>query len=172
MNQILHQNWLIAQIKPNSYDIAIKNLERQGFETFLPKMEITIKKKGKFINKGLPVFPGYIFVGFDPQSYSWNKINSTYGVLKVLAFNNKPSIISLSLILALKNRYEDKQEPIINKSLQKGDLIKFYNGPFVNLVANIETVDPKDRIQVLLRVLGGERKLQISLKEKINFIKI
>ena len=41
MNQSLDKKWYLAQIKLNSYLFAIQNLERQGFQTFLPKMEIT-----------------------------------------------------------------------------------------------------------------------------------
>ena len=37
------KKWYIVQIKSNSYDLAVRNLERQGFETFLPKNEVTIK---------------------------------------------------------------------------------------------------------------------------------
>ena len=87
MSQYLHRKWFIAQIKQNSYDLATQNLERQGFETFLPKMEITQIQKDQFIVKNVYVFPGYIFVCFDPHIISWTKINSTYGVLKILDFN-------------------------------------------------------------------------------------
>ena len=62
MNQSLDKKWFIAQIKPNSYDSAIQNLERQGFETFLPNMEITQRQKNQFVVKNVYVFPGYIFV--------------------------------------------------------------------------------------------------------------
>ena len=172
MKQNFVKKWLIAQIKPNSYDLAIRNLERQGFETFIPKMKATIKKENKFINKNLLVFPGYAFIGIDLQISSWTKINNTYGVLKVLAFNNKPSVISLDLIMALKNKYEDNSNPIINENLKKGDSIKFNSGPFANLIANIETVNAERRIYVLLEVMGGHRKLEINLKEEINFTKI
>ena len=96
--------WMIVKIKPNSYDLAIRNLERQGFETFLPKMEVTIKKQNKFLNNNVYVFPGYIFVGIDKQNFNWIKINSTYGVSKVLTFNGKPSKVSPDLIMELKNR--------------------------------------------------------------------
>jgi transcriptional antiterminator RfaH len=70
MNQSLDKKWFIAQIKPNSYHSAIQNLERQGFETFLPKMEITQKQKNKFVVKTVNVFPGYMFVCFDPYIIS------------------------------------------------------------------------------------------------------
>ena len=111
MNQSLDKKWCIAQIKPNSYRSAIQNLEQQGFQTFLPKMEITQRKENKFIVKYAYVFPGYMFVCFDPHSITWTKINSTYGVSKILTFNKKPSEISSDLILGLKNRYEINSNP-------------------------------------------------------------
>ena len=61
---------------------------------------------------------------------------------------------------------------LINEKLKRGDTIKFNNGPFVDLVTKIESVDSKKRIHVLLEVMGGRRKLEINLKEKINFIKV
>ena len=172
MNQNLVKKWLIVQIKPNSYDLAIRNLERQGFETFLPKMKATIKKENKFINKDVLVFPGYAFIGINKQNSYWTKINSTYGVSKLLSFNNKPYEIPFDLVVALKNKYDDNINPIINKNLKKGDTIKFNNGPFADFVANIESVNAKNRIYALLKVMGGHRKLEINLEEKINFIKL
>ena len=76
MNQILDKKWLIAQIKPNSYDLAIRNLERQGYEIFVPKMKTILKKENRFINKNIFVFLGYIFIGFNPLNFDWAKMSS------------------------------------------------------------------------------------------------
>ena len=107
MKQNLEKKWVIVQIKLHSYDLASRNLERQGFEIFLPKMKVAIRKETKFITKEVFVFPGYMFVGVDQKSSNWTKINSTYGVSKLLTFNNKPSVIPLGLIVALRDRYEN-----------------------------------------------------------------
>ena len=171
MDQNYLKKWLIVQIKPNSYDLANRNLQRQGFETFLPKMKVTIKKKNKFINRDVIVFPGYLFVSVDLQNFYWNKINSTYGVSKVLVFNNKPSVIPNDVILALKSRYEENINPIIKEKLKKGDHIKFHDGPFANLIARIETLDEKNRIWVLLEGVSEKRKIKIQHPEKTNFTK-
>ena len=172
MNQYLNKKWLIAQIKPNSYDTAIKNLERQGFETFLPKMQITKKIKNKFLIKTTHVFPGYMFVCFDPRTITWTKINSTYGVSKILAFNKKPSEISSELILELKTRYEISSHPMQKEELQKGDAIKFHIGPFADLIAKVESVDENNRIWVLLETMGGYRKLKLQNVDNIRYNKL
>ena len=172
MNQSLDKKWFIAQIKPNSYHSAIQNLERQGFETFLPKMEITQRQKNKFVVKNVYVFPGYMFVSFDPHIITWTKINSTYGVSRVLAFNKKPSEISSDLILELKIRYEINSNPTQNEKLQKGDSIKFYAGPFVDLIAKIESVDGNSRIWVLLEAMGGYKRSKLQNFEKNQYNKL
>jgi transcriptional antiterminator RfaH len=172
MNQSLDKKWYVAQIKPNSYHSAAQNLERQGFETFLPKMEITQRQKNKFIVNNVYVFPGYIFVCFDPDIISWTKINSTYGVLKVLAFNKKPSEIPSNLIKDLKIRYEINSNPTRNETLKQGDSIKFFAGPFADLFAKVESVDENNRIWVLLEAMGGYRKLKLQKNQSIKYNKI
>ena len=171
MNQSLDKIWCIAQIKPNSYYTAIQNLERQGFETFLPKMEQTQRQKNKFLVKNVYVFPGYIFVFFDPHISTWTKINSTYGVSKILAFNKKPAEISSDLILELKKRYEINSNLTQTENLQRGDSIKFYTGPFTDLIAKIESVDEKNRIWVLLEAMGGHQRLKLQNVEKNKYNK-
>ena len=172
MNQSLDKKWFIAQIKPNSYRSAIQNLERQGFETFLPKMKITQRQKDKFIDKNVYVFPGYMFVCFDPDVIIWTKINSTYGVSKILAFNKKPSEISSDLILELKIRYEINSNPTQNEKLQKGDSVKFYSGAFVDLIAKVESVDEKNRIWILLEAMGGYQRLKLQNVKKNQYNKV
>ena len=172
MKQSLDKKWCIAQIKPNSYRSAIQNLERQGFQTFLPKMEITQRQENKFIVKNAYVFPGYMFVCFDPHSINWTKINSTYGVSKILTFNKKPSEISSDLILELKTRYEINSNPTQKEKLQKGDSLKFYKGPFADLIAKVESVDEKNRIWVLLEAMGGYQRLKLKNVEKNTYKKV
>ena len=171
MNQCLDKKWFIAQIKPNSYYITTQNLERQGFETFLPKMEITQKQKNKFVVKNVNVFPGYMFVCFDPFIISWNKINSTYGVSKILTFNKKPSEISSDLILELKTKYEINRNPMQKEKIQKGDSIKFNLGPFADLIAKVESVDENNRIWVILEAMGGYQRLKLQSVEKNKYNK-
>jgi len=172
MNQSLEKKWFIAQIKPNSYRSAIQNLERQGFETFLPKMGITQRKENKFLVKNVYIFPGYMFVCFDPHIITWTKINSTYGVSKILTFSNKPAEISSDLILELKNRYEINSKLTQKEKLQKGDSIKFYTGPFTDLIAKVESVDEKNRIWILLEAMGGYQRLKLQNVEKNQYSKV
>ena len=65
----MSKEWFILQFKPNSQHQAVKNLNRQGFETFLPLHNTTSRKLSRFINASKPLFPGYMFVRFDKTEY-------------------------------------------------------------------------------------------------------
>ena len=60
-------SWYIAQFKLNSHKIAVRNLERQGFETFLPMHEVIRRTAVKFETVIRPLSAGYIFVACDPE---------------------------------------------------------------------------------------------------------
>jgi len=83
--------WFLAQFKPNSHRIANRNLLRQGFQTFLPVHEETRRTRGKFTTRMLPLFPGYLFVALDITTDGWRKVNSTYGITRIVSLGNNPT---------------------------------------------------------------------------------
>ncbi|MDB0073747.1 hypothetical protein N9F00_04115 [Planktomarina temperata] len=60
-------SWYIVQFKPNSHKIAVRNLQRQGSETFLPMHEVTWRTVVKFETVIRPLFAGYMFVARRPR---------------------------------------------------------------------------------------------------------
>ena len=90
---------------------------------------------------------------------------------KILAFNNKPSEISSDLIFELKARYEIKISETKKEKLQKGDSIKFFAGPFADLIAKVESVEENNRIWVLLEAMGGYQRLKLQRADKLNIVK-
>ena len=156
------KKWFVIQIKPNSYELANRNLKRQEFETFFPKIRITKRIKNKFIIKEVYVFFGYVFVCFNPKLTDWSKINNTYGVSKILTFNGKPAEIDSDLVLELKNRYAFNKNILEHDNLQKGDRIKINTGPFADLFAKVESVERQNGIWVLLEFAGAMQKLKLA----------
>ena len=162
MTQNENKKMFVVQIKPNSNSLAERNLKRQGFETFAPKMIITKRKNNKFIQQKIYVFPGYIFVYFNPQLVNWSVINSTYGVSKIISFNKKPSEIKPDLARALKKRYEFGELKLEDRNLVNGDLIKINTGPFSEFFAKIEKLEGNNRIWALLELSGKKLRLRLS----------
>ncbi|MGB2356018.1 MAG: transcriptional activator RfaH, partial [Planktomarina sp.] len=92
------KHWFLLQYKPNSHRLALRNLHRQGFETFLPMLAVTQRHSTKFVQQARPLFPGYMFVSFELDTAPWRKINSTVGVTRLVSFNSRPKALPTDLI--------------------------------------------------------------------------
>ena len=154
------KSWYLIQLKPNSHQIAARNLIRQGFEIFLPLQEVTKRKEAKFANVLRPLFPGYMFVSFDPESAPWRKINSTLGVARLVGFGVDPAIVPLQFITDLKNRCDANGKIIVSQSLCSGDDVFLLSGPFANFVATVEQIDPEKRVWLLLNFMEKTMRIQ------------
>jgi len=157
--------WFLAQVKPNCEALAQRNLARQGFEAFLPQEEVTREMRGRFVTKLRPVFPGYIFVAFDPERGHWRSINGTYGIARLVSFGSQPAAVPTGLVDQLKSRCTDGGLLIPMEKIHAGDQVMLTKGPFHNLIAEVEELTPDRRVWVLLDVMGGERRVSVDLTE-------
>ena len=156
----MSKEWFILQFKPNAYHQANKNLNRQGFETFLPLYDATSRNTSRFTNANRPLFPGYMFITFDRTESKWHKINNTYGVSRLVTFNSILKSIPTALIDNLMNRYDLSGKLMPMQKLKKGDKVKVLNGPFANFIATVETYETDQRIWVLMDLMGRKSKIQ------------
>ena len=155
-------NWYVATLKPNSADLAQRNLTRQGFEVFLPR-EIETKRRGsKFVEVARPLFPGYVFVALGMQGADIRKVNSTYGVARLVSFGNAPVPVPSGLVSELMNRCDENGLLQPPAQLQSGDQVILTSGPFAQFVATVEKLTPDKRVWVLLDLLGSQTKVLAS----------
>lgn len=157
------QNWFLVQVKPNSHNIAKRNLQRQGFEVFCPKQKVTQRRSGRFVEVEQLLFPGYIFVGLDPEEAPWRAINGTFGVNRLVSFTNRrPAQVPTTLILALLSRCDGDNVVTTPLEFAKGDKVKFKTGPFADFVVSIETIDADQRVWVLIDLMGQELRMSAA----------
>ena len=156
----MSKEWFILQFKPNSHHQASKNLNRQGFETFLPLHDTTSRKASRFITTNQPLFPGYMFITFDKAESKWHKINNTYGVSRLVTFNAILKPIPTTFVNNLMKRYDSSGKLLPIKKLKKGDRVKVLKGPFANFIATVETYETDQRIWILMDLMGRKTKIQ------------
>ncbi len=162
-------SWFLAQLKPNCANIARKNLKRQGFQTFLPMVEETHQRNGRFVTFMRPLFPGYIFVAFDVARGPWRAVNSTYGITRLVSFGKEPTAVPPGLVSQLMLRCDIKgtlRSPTLPKP---GDQVTLTKGPFANFVAEVEKITPERRIWVLMEIMGGHTRVAITADQLRTF---
>lgn len=65
--------WFCAWVHEDEEQRATQHLNRQDFQTYLP---LHVERRSVIV----PLFPGYLFVAFNPAADPWGKIRSTRGV--------------------------------------------------------------------------------------------
>ena len=163
------KNWFLVQFKPNNHIIAEQNLKNQNYRTFLPVEEKVLTRYGKKIAVKTPLFPGYLFVNFSLNHDRWSKINSTFGVSKLLLQNNKPQIIPQKIMHELIDRCDENGNLLPPKNMKKGDEVMVINSAFSKFISTIDQIDSKNRIWVLMNILGRETRVEITPKQIQNY---
>ncbi len=152
--------WYLVFTKPRQEKRAGDNLERQGFQAFLPMMKKEVFRQNALNKIEEPLFKRYFFVQFDEKCSPWHKIRNTLGVTELVRFGNELATIPDEMIDALKT-FEVSTSEIFNK----GEVLKVTDGPFKDLEVIYQLKDGNRRAIVLIEMLNKTQKIAIDLKD-------
>jgi transcriptional antiterminator RfaH len=160
-------HWYCIHTKPKSEPYTIEQLSiGLGLEVYFPRMQRVklIRRVRRTIIE--PIFPQYVFCRFDLGT-SYRAVRYARDVLDVVRFGSEPSVVPDELIEELRScadvfaKARQAQE-----SLSNGDRVEICAGPMRGLNAVIlDAANEKDRVDVLLSILGGEARLSIRRSE-------
>jgi transcriptional antiterminator RfaH len=154
------KNYYLIKTKPQQEAIATQNLSNQGFNVFLPKAIIK--------NKTTPLFPGYLFIQLDDKIQNWTPIRSTKGVSNFVRFGLSFAKVPHQIINMIKTQQQQTIEKMIQIcSHQQGDAIEIQSGAFKGQQAIFHNYGAKDRVIVLLKLIGQQQEVLIDEKEVV-----
>tara|TARA_R110002074_G_scaffold402247_1_gene605686 strand:- start:260965 stop:261462 length:498 start_codon:yes stop_codon:yes gene_type:complete len=156
--------WYLIHSKPKDEKVAQENLERQGYETYLPLILGRAKKRGKTIKSIQPMFPRYLFIHLSDKTDDWGPIRSTLGVSSLIRFGATPAKVPDKLIQELK-QFEDANglQKIPIKKINPSDMVRITEGPFEGYEGIYASKSSKDRVIVLLKIAENTTKIQIEI---------
>jgi transcriptional antiterminator RfaH len=107
MTTLPEARWYVVQTQINGEARAASNLERQGFEAYLPRY-LTRRSHARKVDMVVrPLFPRYLFVAIDLAAQRWRSIQSTIGVSHLVAWGDSPASVGHDVISALKGREDE-----------------------------------------------------------------
>jgi transcriptional antiterminator RfaH len=143
-------NWYVVQSKPRQVERAQLNLERQGYEVFLPRITVErVQRKQRHLAEE-PLFPNYLFIRLQRWVDNWYPLRSTRGVSRLVAFGNEPVPVDERLIDAIAQRCAECAGP---PALEPGQPVEILDGPFAGLGAIFQTRHGEQRVQLLIELL-------------------
>ena len=158
--------WFCLKSKPRQEAVAVRNLKAVGeIDIFFPRIRRT--RRGHEKNKEViePLFPGYIFVKFNPED-SQGTVKSTRGVLHLVSKGGKAVDVENKVIEELKALGPEGILSMLDEELKVGAKIKVIRGIFAGSEGEVlKLATPQKRIAVLLTLLGAQQSVEMPMDD-------
>jgi transcriptional antiterminator RfaH len=155
--------WYVLQTQPNAEVKASAHLNRQGFDTYLPRYLKRRRHARRVEMVGAPLFPRYMFVTVDIAVQRWRAIQSTIGVSRLVCNGDSPTAVAASIVDGLRLREDEHGFVRLDRRPQfaPGDKIRVLDGAFSACLGLFEGLADRERVAILLDLLG--RKVRVTL---------
>lgn len=153
------KRWFAVWTKPRQEGRAEQNLRQQGFEVLCPMAKERKRLGGRVQWIVAPMFPRYLFVRADTALQSMAPIRSSKGCVDVVRVAGEPAAIPSRVVQALGC----SPEPVlIDAAWQKGQQLEVVDGPLSGASVFFEAKSGKERVEVLLMMLGQWRSIILA----------
>jgi transcriptional antiterminator RfaH len=152
--------WAAAQLQPQRDGLALHCLRQAGFETYAPRLREPRTAHGRKVTRTPLLFPGYLFVLIELQ---WHTARWAPGVVRLVMDGIGPAAVPEVVIEDLKGRETggliDLPRP---PKFRSGDRVRVLHGPLAGHVGLYAGMRPRERVEVLLAILGGAQRVTLA----------
>jgi len=159
--------WSAVRLQPHRERLALTELARAGFETYCPRILHRRVAQGRKIETTPLLFPGYVFVLIVAQ---WHAARWVPGVIGFVMGGERPARVPDAVIDELKGRERngiiklpEKPKPGSRVDFQVNERLRIKVGPLRGLFGLYAGQAPRDRILVLMELLGGARPVELAI---------
>jgi transcription antitermination factor NusG len=154
------KKWYVLYTCPNSEKAAEVELNKNGYETYLP-LKLTIKQwNDRKKNILSPLFPGYIFV-FCEKEFLYFILESKK-ICSFVKFGKEAAKITQQEINNLRKLCENRINIEVNNKFQCGEIVRICNGPLQGLEGTIEQDFGLSRFSIYIKELGCTASILVS----------
>ena len=158
--------WYLIYTKPRAEVVAQENLQRQGYETYLPLVQAKRRQRGRYQTVIEAMFSRYLFIQLNCKTDNWAPIRSTIGVVNLVRFNGSPSMLPSSLIDSIRSmENENGLHELTEEVFQPGDSVYIVEGVFSGLKGIFQAKTSQERVNVLLNIAGQFTRVNMNINE-------
>lgn len=157
-------SWYVVSCKPRQELTARENLERQGFEVYLPRIRIRQRKQNRWVEAIEVLFPRYLFVRADRLRQSTASIRSTRGAIGLVRFGVEPAVVPDRVIEAIRAREDASIGLHVAAApvFRGGEKVTMLEGPFAGLEGVFACDDGLERAILLIELLGKTNRVRVN----------
>jgi transcriptional antiterminator RfaH len=125
-----------------------------GYTTYLPRLRQHRVSRGRRLESTPALFPGYCFVLIQMQ---WHAARWAPGVTRIVLDGATPAKVPDAVIAEIRSR----ERGGLPAKLRRGDAVRVLRGPFEGRLALYQEQTARERVAVLLALLGGRQRVTL-----------
>lgn len=149
--------WAVVGLLPRREALALQCLDFRGFTTYFPRIRQRRIVRGRRVETTPPLFPGYAFISIESQ---WHAARWSPGVLSLIMDGAAPARVPDNIIADIRAR-EHNGLVTLPPQIKRGDRVRIERGPFEGVGGLYIGQAPRDRVLVLLSLLGASREIAL-----------
>ncbi len=156
-------DWYVVYTQPKREQVALCNLEQQGFEAYLPQYKTFKKSPVGVLAAFEPMFPRYVFFRPGHAGHSISGARSTRGVAFVLSFGFNPALLKPEQLLAIRACESERNRADLAEvsPFPPGLQVRLRHCSLQGLEGLVKSVSAK-RVTLLLELLGRQTTVNVE----------
>jgi transcriptional antiterminator RfaH len=154
--------WAACRLQPNPAALALHCLKLHGYEAYCPQLRERRIVRGRKIEVLQPLFVGYAFVRIVLQ---WHAARWCPGTLGLIMDGLVPAKVPDCIISEIWSRERNGAIELPWCGPRRGDRVRILRGPFQGACAIFADMKPHERVEVLLVLLDGQRRVTLAKKD-------
>jgi transcriptional antiterminator RfaH len=150
--------WAAARAQPQREALAQHFLELNGYAVYLPRLREHRVSRGRKIETRPVLFPGYLFVEI---VVGWWQARWCPGTLGLVMNCGVPVRVPDGIIDEIRKREVGGLVELPKQALRRGDRVRVLHGPLSGHVGLYAGMKPRERVEVLLALLGGSQRVEL-----------
>ena len=152
--------WYVIRTEPRAEYLAVSELGRDGFEVFFPRVNTAFHRLG---HTDTPLFPGYIFLRWDPENEGWPSFRLAHRVSGWVSFEGVVPVVPDEVITELSRRVDEiTGGEGLWRRFRRGEKVRVVSSTLDSLGEVVEEAkSPHARAKVLLQFMGRLVQAQV-----------
>jgi transcriptional antiterminator RfaH len=152
--------WCACRLQVHREALALHCLELTGYTTFYPRLRDQRIRHGRKVVLTPALFPGYAFILIQLQ---WHPARWAPGTLGLIMDGVGPAKVPDNVIAEIRGRETNGLIELARPpSLRRGARVRILRGPFTGHLAIFADMKPRERVEILLQLLGAEQRVELA----------
>ncbi|HEY7059825.1 MAG TPA: UpxY family transcription antiterminator [Vicinamibacterales bacterium] len=155
--------WYAVWTRSRHEQVVRDQLERKGYEAFLPTVTRWSRWKDRRKKIDWPLFPGYVFARFESQRSL--PVLTCNGVVSIVSFNGDIAPIPADEIEAIRRLVESDLQYDPCPLIREGTMVEVVHGPLKGVVGRLTRKGSHARLMLAVDLIGQAVSVEVDASD-------